>query len=156
MCVQGDFHPGPPLLPSTSPTMAPCFSCGLRPSPGFLLPCHSTPQPIAHCSSTLGTLLLSLSGCPHRAKPSPLPRTHTESQCPAPTRASQAMVSMEVVQMICPSLTLLYPPQSSFCTFLSNFEVPPSQLISLLVRWLPRMWVPFLFHSSLPGVLVLS
>ena len=36
-----------------------------------------------------------------------------------------------------------------------GFEVPTSLLISS-VRWLPRVWVPFLFHTSLSGVLVPS
>ena len=59
------------------------------------------------------------------------------------------MVIGVVVQMICVALTLLCPLQSSCCTFLGDFEVPLAQLISPLVRWLPRIWVPFLFHSSL-------
>ena len=79
-----------------------------------------------------------------------------ESQCPAPFQASQAVVSWEVVLIVCEALSLLCPPQSSCCDFLWGFEVPPSYLISLSVRWLPRLWVPFLFRSSLSGVLVLS
>ena len=75
---------------------------------------------------------------------------------PAPTQVSHAVVSGAVVQMICAALTQLYPPQSSCCNFLSNFDVSPSRFISSLVRWLPRVWVPFLFNSSLLGVLVPS
>ena len=56
--------------------------------------------------------------------------------------------------MICPALTLLCPLHSSFCAFLGKFEVPLFQLISPSVRWLPRTWVLFLFHSSLSGMLV--
>ena len=60
-----------------------------------------------------------------------------------------------MVMMVFEALTLLSPPQYC-CTFLWDFEVPPSPLISPLVRWLPRMWVPFLFCSSLLRVLVPS
>ena len=42
---------------------------------------------------------------------------------------------------MCAALTLLCPSQSSCCTFLSDFEVRPSRLISPLVRWLPKTGV---------------
>ena len=58
--------------------------------------------------------------------------------------------------MVSVALSLICPLQSSCCTFLWGFEVPLSQLISPLVRLFPRVWVPFLFHSSLLGVLVPS
>ena len=50
-------------------------------------------------------------------------------------------MSGAVVQMSCAALTLLCPPQSSCFIFFGNFEVPLSQLISLLVLWLPRVWI---------------
>lgn len=49
-------------------------------------------------------------------------------------------------------ITLLCTPQSSCCTFLSDFEVPSSRLISTSVRCLPR--IPFLFCSFLSGMWV--
>ena len=76
-----------------------------------------------------------------------------ESQHPAPAWASQAVVSWPVVQMICVALTLLCCPQSNCCTFLRDFEVLPTWLIFPSVRWLPRMWVPFLLHCSLSEIL---
>ena len=56
---------------------------------------------------------------------------------------------------LCSSHSTL-PSQSSYSGFLGDFEVPPSQLISPSVRWITRMWVPFLFHRSLSGTLVPS
>ena len=82
------------------------------------------------------------------------------SQHIAPTRASQAVVSWEVVPKVFVALSLLCPPHSSCCAFLWGFEVPSSQLISpsadLPIRRLARVWVPFFFLSSLSGVIVLS
>ena len=74
---------------------------------------------------------------------------------PSPAWVSQAVVSGPVVQMICVALTLLYP-QSNCCLFLGDFDIPPSQLISPSLDCLPSVRVPFLFHSSLTGVLVPS
>ena len=140
--------------------MVPFFSCWLRSSPRFLLPWCSTPQPIAHhsmpmahCSlapqavSTQPTVVLSLeliSGAWVSAPSTPQPQV------------IQAVVSQAVVQMIYATLTLLCPPQSNCSTFLSDFEVPPSCLISPSVSWLSRVWVPYLFHSSILGMLVQS
>ena len=74
-----------------------------------------------------GALLLSPSCHPHFSpKDCPL---EPESQCPAPTLLSQAVVSRPVVQMLCAALTLLCSSQSSCCTFLSNLHVPLTQLI---------------------------
>ena len=58
--------------------------------------------------------------------------------------------------MVCASLTLLFGSQTCCCAFLGLLEFPPTQLIFPLVRWLPRVWVPFLFHSSFTGMLVPS
>ena len=73
------------------------------------------------------------------------------SPCPSVSGCGVQMV----VQMIYVALTLLCPPRSSCYAFLHDFEVALACLISLSVSWLPRMWVPFLFHSSLSGMLVL-
>ena len=108
----------------------------------FPLPWHSTPQPTANCSPTRGSALLCPLCCPHTANPSPLPCTDLQSlksQHPAPARASQVVVPEAMVQIICAALTLLCSPQYSCCAFLGNFEVLPSQLISQLVRWPPRV-----------------
>ena len=43
-----------------------------------------------------------------------------------------------MVQIIYLAVTLLCPPWSHCCAFLGDFEVPPSQLISPLVRWLNK------------------
>ena len=116
------------------------------------------PSAVVFCSPAHGTLLPSPSDCLHSDSLSPLPRTDLQSLylSLAPTLASQAVVSRAVVQMICAALTLLCPPQSSCCAFLSSFKVPPSLLISSSFRWLLRVWVPFLFYSSLSGMLVPS
>ena len=52
------------------------------------------------------------------------------------------------------SLTLLFGSQTCSSAFLSISEIPLTGLIFLSVRWLPRLWVPFLLHSSLLGMLV--
>ena len=47
--------------------------------------------------------------------------------------------------MVYAALSLLCPPQSSYRAFCQGSEVSPSWLISPSVRWLPRVWVSFLF-----------
>ena len=103
--------------------MVPCFSCATKSSPWFLLLWCSTPQPIASCSPTHGKQLLTLSSCPYTDNPSYL--LDPKSQCPATTWPSQTMVSKQWWRW---SITLLCLPQSSCWTFLSDFEVPLSQL----------------------------
>ena len=145
-----------PLSPS--PTMVPCF-CGPRPPPGFPLPWSSTPQPVSHCSPAPDTLLLSLSGCSHTANPNPLPGTDLWSPSfgiqPLPEYLRLCSIrkwyrwSVQLslyFAFLCPSAVL----------FSIGFEVPASWLISPTFRWLPRMCVPFLFHSSLSGMLIPS
>lgn len=83
----------------------------------------------------------------------------SEPQCPISTQVSQAGLHQAVVQIICAAavLSLLRPPQTICRAFLLGFETPPlSQLIFPTVRGPPSVWIPFLFHSSLPGVLVPS
>ena len=64
--------PPPHLLPTSSTTMAPCLSCGSRPSP---LLWFSTPQPVAYRFPTHGSLLLSPLGGLYTTNPSPFPGT---------------------------------------------------------------------------------
>ena len=71
----------PPPLPS--PARAPCFTCGPRPPLRFPLPSRPTPQPVAHHPPARSALLPSPSGCPHTAKPSPLPGTDLRSLHPS-------------------------------------------------------------------------
>ena len=59
-----------------------------------------------------------------------------------------------MVLMVCAALSLLFPPLTSCCASLWGFEAPP-HLADLPVRN-PKVWIPFLFHSSLSGVLVPS
>ena len=52
--------------------------------------------------------------------------------------------------LLCP------PPETCCCTLLLGFKAPPpSRLIFLLARNLPKVWGHFLLHSSLPKVQVL-
>ena len=98
------------------------------------------------------------SGCLHTANPSPLPRTDLQnlslSAQPQPEHLPLWCLGAGV-QMMCAVLTMLCPPQSSCCAFLCNLEVPWTWLIPL-IRCLPRVWVPFLFHSSCSGMIVQS
>ena len=117
----------------------------------------STPQPIAHHSPTCGTKLLTTLGCLHAANPTPLPGTVLLSLSTQPLLEPE-LWCLGCWCRLCMQLSLyfaLLSPVAVFA-FLSDFEVPPSQLISPWVKWLPRMWVPFLFHSSLSRLLVPS
>ena len=58
--------------------------------------------------------------------------------------------------MICVAPTLLFPSQTCCCAFLGDFEILLTWLIFPSVRWLLRVWVPFLLLSSLSGMLVQS
>ena len=125
---------GPDLIPGS-------LSCGV------LLPSMqcSAPQTMVHHSvapqATQPTLALPWS---LNVSARPLP-DHLRLWCPG-----------LVVQMLHTALTLLCSPLSSCCPFLHNFEVSLSRMISLSVTWFPRVWVPFLFNSSLSRVLVPS
>ena len=78
--AQGVSSGIPPLLLSSSPTVVvPSLSCRSRHSTGFPLQWVSTPQSLAYCSPTQGTLLLSLLGCVHTTNPSPLLGTDLQS-----------------------------------------------------------------------------
>ena len=108
------------------------------------------PLSVALYAPVNGALLHSPSGCLQTANPSPLPGTNFWSLSlnvqPLTEHLRLWCLGM-VVQMVCVALTLLFPSQPSGYAFLGDFEVPLSQLISPSVRWLPRMWVPFLFHT---------
>ena len=131
------------------------FSCWPRPPPRFPQVCFSTPQLMAYHSlppqalSIQPFLVCSLE-LAYGAWNWPL-----ESQCPVPAQVSQAMVSRAVVQMISAALTLLCTHQSTFCAFLIHLEVPPSQQISCQLGGFLGV-VPFVFHSSLSGMIVPS
>ena len=56
----------------------------------------------------------------------------------------------------CAGYSLLCPPPETCCCTLLGFKAPPpSRLIFLLARNLPKVWGHFLLHSSLPKVQVL-
>ena len=113
------------------------------------------------CSPACGAPLPRPSGCLHTANTSPVPRTDLWSlglsaQSP-PKYLRLWFLGWWYRRSVRLSLSLLCPPQSSCCAFLWGFDVPSlSWLISLSVRWPPRVQIPFLFHSFLSGVLVLS
>ena len=96
-----------------------------------------TPSAVALSSPACGALLPSPSGCPHTTNPIPLPGTDLQSLSlssqPPPTHLG-LWCSGAVVPFVCVALSLLCPPQSSFCAFLQGFEVPPSLLILQSVR----------------------
>ena len=116
----------------------------------LLLPAQTSSQvssAVVFYSPPCGTQLPVPSGCIHTANSSPLPRTELWSlslntrTCPG---VSGCGVCGGVRDDLCSTYSVC-PPQSSCCDFRGKFEVPPFQLISPLVRWLPRVWVPFLF-----------
>ena len=90
------------------------------------------PSSVAFCPLACSAPFPSPSGCLHTANPRPLPGADLQSLSlsiqPLPKHLS--LWCPVVVQMICAVLTLLCPPQSRCCTFLGDFVVPPSQLIS--------------------------
>ena len=97
-------------------------------------------------------------GCLYTANSSPLLRLTSGAWVSVPS-ACLSILNCGVhpmAQMICTALPLLCCSQYSGCGFFSDFEVPLAQLIFLSVRWLPRVWVPFLLHSSLSGMLAPS
>ena len=66
------WWPDPPSLPF--PTVAPCLSCRSGPSPEFLLPWLSTPQPLAYHSPSQQCTSPNPLGCLHPTNPSLLPQ----------------------------------------------------------------------------------
>ena len=127
----------------------PAFFCRVRPPPWFPWMWHSVPQPLTHHSlapqsvSTQPTLVLSLEQT-----------SGAWDSAPSPILIVLGCGLLKVVPVVCVGGSLLCPSQSSCCAFLWGFEFSPFWLISLSVRWLPWVWVPFLFHSSLSGLLV--
>ena len=150
-CRERNSNGGPPLLLLPSTTMAPCFSCRPRPPPSFPQLWCSTPQPLG-----LRSLAPSVYLC--TPSPSPLPGSDlcslSLSTHPPPKHLKLWRPGAVVLPIVFAALSLLCPLQSSCCTFFCSLEVPPSQLIFPSDRWLPWLWVPFLFHSSLSGALV--
>ena len=100
----------------------------------------------ALCAALPSSLRLS----PH-CQTYPLPRTGlwslSVSTQPLPEQLRLWCLEA-VVLMVFAAFTLFCFPHSSCCAFLCDFEVPPSQLISLLVKWLPSVWVRFLSFFS--------
>ena len=138
-----DTYPLPPALQSS--TVVPCFSGRTMPAPVLPQLWCTTPFP-PQAVSTQPPLVLSL-GLSTKSKP----------HHPAPAQVSQVVVLWAVVPIVCSAFSPLWPPQTGCCAFLQGFEAPPLYwLITLLVRGLPSVQIPFLFHSSLPGVLILS
>ena len=159
--VQGDFYGGGPLLLFSPPQQW----CLISPvSLDLLLGslCLGFPLPIPQCTALLThstPLSQSLRLSPHHQPQSAPMDSPLESkpQRPAPTQASQAAVSAPVVQMICASLTLIFGSQTCCFTFLGILETPLTWLIFPSVKWPSiKMWVSFLLHSSLSGMLVTS
>ena len=133
------ISPAPRL---TLPNMVPCFYGSPRPPPKGVLA-------VAHYS-------LACLGCLHTANRSLLLGLTSKAIVSAPSPrlsvsgrgvlGSCAFISLSLSL----SLSLICPPQTSFCAFSQGFQVPPlSHLISLPVRGLP------LFHGSFLGVQLL-
>ena len=112
---------------------------------------------MAFCSLVHCTPHPSPSGCLHTANPSSLELTSGPwVSVPSPCLTlSGCGVCGGGSDDLCGSHSAL-PSSVQLLRFLSNFEFPTSQPISPLVKWLPRVWIPFLFNSSLSGMLVLS
>ena len=138
----------PPLLPS--PTM--CLLPQAQNS-------SQVPFSVVIHTPALGALCPSTSGCLHRVNLSPLWGTDLQSL------THSAQPPSKHLRLWCPSRWYWWSVLFFLCfsllslaagAFLWSFEVPPSWLISLSVRWVPKVQVPLLFHSSLSGVLVPS
>ena len=131
----------------------------LSPSPAVALYLSWVPSDMAFPSPAHGTLLLSPSGCPHTTNPSPLPGNDLQSL------SLSTQPPPEHLRLWCLCQWFRWFVRLSLCFLVLNpaailfsgiLEFPLTQLIFPLVRWLLRVWVPFVFHSSLLGVLVLS
>ena len=142
MCTKNDT-PVAVLSPLELPRMAPCFSCGSRPGPGLIQ--HS----FSFGASPPGPL-----SCFHLANTSPLPGTELWSpNVSVCGRLGKYWASTDLLW-------------SSFCfafltlavvLFSKALKHPPCPGWSFpSVSFPPRVWIPFLFHSSLWGVLVPS
>ena len=117
------------------------------------------PSAVVLLTPACGVLLSSPSGCLHTANPSPLLGTDCQSlsKCPAPTQASQAVVSRGIcTDGLCGSL-------SALCSsiWLVHFSLGFLNSLFILadlpsVRWPPSVGTHFLFHSCLSGVVVPS
>ena len=134
-----------------SPTMATCFSCGPRLPPGFPQLWNSAPQPMAHHSlatqavSTQPTLVFSLELTSRAWISAPNPCLNISGHGFWGSGADDLCCSHSAlpfsIQLMCFSWRLGSPSVSADL---------------LINKVLPRVWVPFLVHSSLSGVLVPS
>ena len=138
-----------PLLPSPFPRG--CLSHRPRTPPSFPRLWSSTLQPLV--PHTL--LLQAISTQPTLSTPWNWP-LEPESQNPAPTWASPAIVS-DGANSLCSSLSLCFALVSLAAVIFSKvLRFPLSGLISQSDSFFPRVPIHFLFHRSLSGVLVLS
>ena len=106
------------------------------------------------------------SGCLHIANPSPFPRSDLQSPSlstqrpPAQTQERLRLGSAGLWHQPSVQVSLCFPLCELVAVLFSEAsKLPPatlSWLISPPVRGLPSVWKSFLFHSSLPGVQVLS
>ena len=122
------------LAPPVGPAPLAVVFCSLE---------RRAPVPSPSGVSTQPTLVLSLELA-----------SRAQVSVPSPCLSISGCAVQGGMQMICAALSLLCPLQSA-AVLLGDFEAPPSQLISPSVRWLTRVWVPFLFNSSFSSVLVL-
>lgn len=122
------------LAPPVGPAPLAVVFCSLE---------RRAPVPSPSGVSTQPTLVLSLELT-----------SRAQVSVPSPCLSISGCAVQGGMQMICAALSLLCPLQSA-AVLLGDFEAPPSQLISPSVRWLTRVWVPFLFNSSFSSVLVL-
>ena len=117
------------------------------PPPGSLG--YGDPLPSPWCTASSGYL--------HTANPCPLleltSRTWVSSPSPHP-RVSGCSVLRSGTNGLCDSLSV--SPSLVWLLLFSLRLWGPSVLADLPVRWLPRLWIPFLFYISLSGLLVLS
>ena len=109
-----------------------------------------------------GDHTLAPSGFLDTASPSPLPGLTSKTQASAPSPRPPQWMSIsgwgvpgDGPDHLCRSLSALSSKNPLLAAF-SPKAPPLSRLISSPVRGLPSVWKPFLFHSSLPGVQVLS
>ena len=134
-------HLWPPLLPS--PSMAPCFF-GL-PWPSPMLPGCSTPLPFPSCC------FLSANSSPLQKWPLKAEPQHPNPACPGGL-VSQTRVCWEEALTIYGSLSLYFPSSEQLLHFsprLWRFSSASADLLTF-----KGLQNPFLFHSSLPGVLI--
>lgn len=138
MCRERSSYGGPILSALTLPNNNALIIWQPWPFPALPWLWCAAPQPLDHCSP-------SPSGCCHTANNSPSPRTEAPKPDEPQHPAGICCVGQLFVVSLC--FACLSP---SAALFSEALRLPLlSQLISLLVRWPPRVQIPFFFHSSL-------